>query len=149
MRTSKKEAYLEIRERVPVWVKSGSNTVLGSDLTQTAGGLIWTRLAGYSIKITVFGTFMLQKRLFLWSEYRNSNPRPLGPKIASGRISNSTQHIWCDCVQIQRFSELPCPTCPYGAEALWVTVWVRQSCHSAKVGVFGTFMAVSSRNIVP
>ena len=60
----KEEAYLGIQEKVPVWVKSGSNTVLGSDLTQTAGGFIWARLAGYSIKITVFGTFTLQKRLF-------------------------------------------------------------------------------------
>ena len=65
MRTSKKEAYLEIRERVPVWVKSGSNKVLGSDLTQTAGEFIRVTLEAYSIKITVFGTFTIQKRLFL------------------------------------------------------------------------------------
>ena len=76
----KEKAYLGIQEKVPVWVKSGSNKVLGSDLTQTAGGLIWTMLEGYLIKITVFGTFTLQKRLFLWSEYRDSNPRPLGPE---------------------------------------------------------------------
>ena len=60
----KEEAYLKIQETVPVWVKSGSNTVLASDLTQTAGGFIWVRLEDYSIKITVFGTFTLQKRLF-------------------------------------------------------------------------------------
>ena len=51
-------------EEFPVWVKSGSNTVLGSDLTQTAGEFIWVKVEAYSIKITVFGTFALQKRLF-------------------------------------------------------------------------------------
>ena len=61
----KENAYLEVQEKFPVWVKSGSNTVLGSDLTQTAGGFIWVMLEGYWIKITVFGTFALQKRLFL------------------------------------------------------------------------------------
>ena len=61
----KAEAHLEIRETVPVWVKSGSNKVLGADLPRTAGGFIWVMLEGYSIKITVFGTFTIQKRLFL------------------------------------------------------------------------------------
>ena len=61
----KEDAYLEIQEKVPVWVQSGSNKVLGSDLTQATGGFIWVMLEGYSIKITVFGTFALQKRLFL------------------------------------------------------------------------------------
>ena len=61
----KENAYLEVQEKFPVWVKSGSNTVSGSDLTQTAGELIWVKVEAYSIKITVFGTFTLQKRLFL------------------------------------------------------------------------------------
>ena len=61
----KEEAYLEIQEKVPVWVKSGSNKALGSDLPRTAGGFILVRLEDYSIKITVFGTFTIQKRLFL------------------------------------------------------------------------------------
>ena len=39
--------------------------VLGSDLTQTAGEFIWVKVEAYSIKITVFGTFTIQKRLFL------------------------------------------------------------------------------------
>ena len=56
---------MEIQETVPVWVKSGSNTVSGSDLTQTAGEFIWVKVEAYSIKITVFGTFMLRKRLLL------------------------------------------------------------------------------------
>ena len=61
----KEKAYLGIQEKVPVWVKSGSNTVLGSDLPRTAGEFIWVKVEAYSIKITVFGTFTLQKRLFL------------------------------------------------------------------------------------
>ena len=61
----KENAYLEVQEKFPVWVKSGSNTVSGSDLTQTAGELIWVKVEAYSIKITVFGTFTLQNRLFL------------------------------------------------------------------------------------
>ena len=61
----KENAYLEVQEKFPVWVKSGSNTVLGSDLTQTAGEFIWVKVEAYSIKITVFGTFTIQKRLFL------------------------------------------------------------------------------------
>ena len=79
----KENAYLEVQEKFPVWVKSGSNAVLGSDLTQTAGEFIWVKVEAYSIKITVFGTFTIQKRLFLWSEYRDSNPRPLGPETQS------------------------------------------------------------------
>ena len=74
-----------------------------------------------------------------WSEYRDSNPRPLGPEIAQGRKSNSNVSIMYDPARNQRFYKLPCPTRPYGSEALWVTVWVRQSCRSAKVGVFRTF----------
>ena len=61
----KEDVYLEIQEKVPVRVQSGSNTVLGSDLTQTAGGFILVRLEDYSIKITVFRTFTFQKRLLL------------------------------------------------------------------------------------
>ena len=61
----KEEAYLEIQERVPVWVKSGSNAVLGSDLSQTASRFIWVMLEAYSIKTAVFGTFTIQKRLLL------------------------------------------------------------------------------------
>ena len=61
----KENAYLEVQEKFPVWVKSGSNTVLGSDLTQTAGESIWVKVEAFSIKITVFGTFTIQKRLFL------------------------------------------------------------------------------------
>ena len=61
----KENAYLKVQEKFPVWVKSGSNSVLGSDLTQTAGEVIWVKVEAYSIKITVFGTFMLQKRMHL------------------------------------------------------------------------------------
>ena len=73
------------------------------------------------------------------SEYRDSNPRPLGPEIAQGRKSNSVQSIQKDCVHNSGFCKLSCPTCPYSSDVLWVTVWVSQSCHSAKVGVLGTF----------
>ena len=34
-------------------------------MTQTAGEFIWVKVEAYSIKITVFGTFTIQKRLFL------------------------------------------------------------------------------------
>ena len=61
----KENAYLKGQEKFPVWVKSGSNSVLGSELTQTAGEVIWVKVEAYSIKITVFGTFAIQKRLFL------------------------------------------------------------------------------------
>ena len=51
-------------ENSPVWVKSGSNEVLGAVLTQTAGESIWVRSELYSIKTAVFATYTLQKRLF-------------------------------------------------------------------------------------
>ena len=75
----------------------------------------------------------------VWSEYRDSNPRPLGPEIAKWQKSNSNASIMCDISRNQRFSKLTCPTCPYRPEALWVTVWVRRNCRSAKVGDFRTF----------
>ena len=81
----------------------------------------------------------LQVDFLIWSEYRDSNPRPLGPEIAQERKTNSNASIMCDFVQNYGFSELLCPTRPYGTEALWVTVWVRESYRSAKVGVLETF----------
>ena len=51
-------------ENLPVWVKSGSEAVLGTVETQTGGGFIWVRLESCSIKTAVFATFTLQKRLF-------------------------------------------------------------------------------------
>ena len=63
----------------------------------------------------------------------------LGNEIAKVRKNNSKQSIMCNSVRNQRFSELLCPTCPYSSDTLWVTVWVSQSCHSAKVGALGTF----------
>ena len=60
----KKTRVLDFTENLPVWVKSGSNKVLGTALTQTAGGFIWVSLEPYSIKTAVFATFTLQKRLF-------------------------------------------------------------------------------------
>ena len=127
-------------EEFPVWVKSGSNTVLGSDLTQTAGEFIWVKVEAYSIKITVFGTFALQKRLFFVvgvsvfepeASWTRNRPR--------SKIQFCTVHTELDCVHNSGFCKLSCPTCPYSSDVLWVTVWVSQSCHSAKVGVLGTF----------
>ena len=79
-RTSERKTDIWISRNISrlgqIWVKNGCWEIL----TQTAGEFIWVNLEGYSIKITVFGTFAFQKRLFLWSEYRDSNPRPLGPE---------------------------------------------------------------------
>ena len=75
----------------------------------------------------------------VWSEYRDSNPRPLGPEIAKWQKSISNASIMYDTSRNQRFSKLTCPTCPYGTNPLWVTVWVRRNYRSAKVGVFVTF----------
>jgi len=86
--------------------------------------------------------------VFVWSEYRDSNPRPLGPEIAQERKTNSNASIMRNFVQKDRFSELLCLTRPYGSEALWVTVWVRESCRSAKVGVLETFESVSKPKFV-
>jgi hypothetical protein len=38
---TKEKPLLRFHENLPVWVKSGSNKVLGTALTQTAGGFIW------------------------------------------------------------------------------------------------------------
>jgi hypothetical protein len=37
----KENPHFGFHENLPVWVKSGSNKVLGTALTQTAGGFIW------------------------------------------------------------------------------------------------------------
>lgn len=46
----KENPHFGFHEKSPVWVKSGSNAVLGMFLTQIAGGFIWAGLIAYSIK---------------------------------------------------------------------------------------------------
>ena len=55
--------------------------------------LIWVNSAPLQKKAAIFATFTLQKRLFRWSECRDSNPRPLGPEL------NHTCLISYYCVQ--------------------------------------------------
>ena len=109
----------EFHEKAPVWVKSGSEPVLGTVLTQTAGRFIWVSLIAYSIKTVVYTDIMTPyphpRGVRLWSHGFSHGLKsvhrtlfaPVCALVPAFRIPQPIQkrkptlwvdfHIWSEC----------------------------------------------------